>query len=62
MNSLNDIWESVMEILRQELTPTAINTWFSDCVPIEIGNSRMTIHTTSTFKRSIINERFSDTI
>ena len=62
MNSLNDIWESVMEILRQELTPTAINTWFSDCVPIEIGNSRMTIHTTSTFKRSIINERFSETI
>ena len=62
MNSLNDIWDSVMEILRQELTPTAINTWFSDCVPIEIGNSRMTIHTTSTFKRNIINERFSDTI
>ncbi|MGI6014453.1 MAG: chromosomal replication initiator protein DnaA [Oscillospiraceae bacterium] len=62
MNSLNDIWDSVMEILRQELTPTAINTWFSDCVPIEIGNSRMIIHTTSTFKRNIINERFSDTI
>lgn len=62
MNSLNDIWESLMDILRQELTPTAINTWFADCVPIEIGNSRLTIHTTSTFKRNIINERFAETI
>lgn len=62
MNSLNDIWASLMEVLRQELTPTAINTWFADCVPIEICNSRLTIHTTSTFKRNIINDRFAETI
>ena len=28
MNSLNDIWDKVIEILSNQLTPTAINTWF----------------------------------
>ena len=31
MNSLTDIWSVVMDSLSQELTQTAINTWFSDC-------------------------------
>ena len=62
MNSLNDIWACLMDILRQELTPTAINTWFADCVPIEIANSRLTIHTTNDFKRKMINDRFAETI
>ena len=39
MNSLTDIWSVVMDSLSQELTQTAINTWFSDCTPIEINNN-----------------------
>ena len=35
MNSLADIWSVVMDSLSQELTQTAINTWFSDCTPID---------------------------
>ena len=26
MNSLNDIWDKIIEILSHQLTPTAINT------------------------------------
>jgi chromosomal replication initiator protein len=62
MNSLQDIWNGIMEILGRELTPTAINTWFSDCTPIEISDCRLVIHTPTDFKRSIIVSRFSDTI
>lgn len=62
MNSLQDIWDAIIEILGKELTPTAINTWFSDCTPVDIGESRLVIHTTTDFKRSIINSRFAETI
>ena len=62
MNSLNDIWEEIIKILSQQLTPTAIKTWFDDCTPVEISNSCLVLHTTTDFKRSIIVSRFGDTI
>ena len=62
MNSLNDIWASVMEILSGELTQTAVNTWFADCTPVEIGDNTLVLHTSSDFKRSIIKSRFEETI
>lgn len=31
MDSLNDIWNQVLEKLKTSLTPTAMNAWFSDC-------------------------------
>ena len=62
MNSLQDIWNGIMEILGRELTPTAINTWFSDCTPVEMVNNRLVIHTPTEFKRDIIQSRFAGTI
>ena len=62
MNSLNDIWDKVIEILTNQLTPTAINTWFSDCTPVDIEDCRLVLHTTTEFKRNIINSRFSESI
>lgn len=62
MNSLNDIWASVMELLSGELTQTAVLTWFSDCTPVEIGDNTLVLHTSSDFKRSIIKSRFEETI
>lgn len=62
MNSLNDIWDKIIEILSHQLTATAINTWFSDCTPVDIEDSRLVLHTTSDFKRDIINSRFGETI
>ncbi len=62
MNSLNDIWTEVLKVLSRQLTPTAITTWFSDCVPVEIDNSCLVLQTTSDFKRKIINDRFAETI
>ena len=62
MNSLNDIWNSVLAVLGQNLTATALNTWFDDCTPVEIVNNRLVIHTPTEFKRDIIQTRFAQTI
>ena len=62
MNSLNEIWQSVMDLISGELTQTAVKTWFSDCTPIEISNNTLVVHTTSDFKRDIIHTRFEELI
>ena len=62
MNSVNDIWEKIIEILSGQLTPTAISTWFADCTPVELDDAKLVIVTTSDFKRDIIQKRFSETI
>lgn len=59
MNSLNDIWSEILNILSNELTPTAISTWFNDCVPVELGDSKLVICSSNDFKREIISSRFS---
>ncbi len=62
MDSLHDIWQSVMAKLNDVLTPTAINTWFSDCEPVALEERRLVLQTTSDFKRNIILQRFGQTI
>ena len=62
MNSLTDVWASVLDKLSGELTPTALNTWFSDCTPVELDEKRLVLQTSSDFKRNIISQRFGDTI
>ena len=62
MNSIQDIWNSVLETLSAKLTTTSINTWFSDCVPVELEDGRLVLHTPSPFKRDIIYQRFADSI
>ena len=62
MNSYNDIWDEVMNILSEQLTPTAIKTWFNDCTPVDLSNNCLVLHTTTDFKRTIILSRFADKI
>lgn len=62
MNSVNDIWCSIMDYLSAELTSTTMNTWFSECRPIDLTDSRLVIYTPTTFKRSIIKERYASII
>ena len=62
MNSIMDIWQEVLRILKNELTPTAINTWFSDCEPVDLEECRLVIRTPSEFKKTIIENRFASSI
>ena len=61
MNSLNDIWNSVLDALRtdQMMTPTSLNTWFSDCEPLELRDNQLVLYSPTDFTRDIIMDRFS---
>jgi len=62
MNSLNDVWQEVLKILSGYLTPTTIQTWFSECRPVEMDDCRMVLYTESDFKRSQLVNRYSENI
>ena len=62
MNSLAEIWTSVLDVLRSNMTSTAMSTWFSDCEPVDINDKCMVLKTSTDFKRSIIESRFGDEI
>jgi len=62
MNSLNDIWAAVLEVLGTKLTSTAMNTWFTGCVPVELTDGELIIYTPTDFKRNIIYSRFAEII
>ena len=62
MNSLKDIWNSILDILSTQLTSTTINTWFPDCVPVELEDRRFVIYTSNVYKRDIIQQRYADYI
>ena len=62
MNSVKDIWEKVLHILSGQLTQTAMETWFQDCVPVELESCRLVLCTSSEFKQEIITKRFGDRI
>ena len=59
MNSMNDIWQSVLEALGDELTKTSRATWFGDCTPVELRDNQLVIHTPTEFKREIIQSRYA---
>ena len=62
MNSAADVWAKVLKILSEDLTETAISTWFDDCRAVELSENRLFLHTPSVFKKSVIEERFAGTI
>ena len=62
MNSINDILNELLRLLSSELTKTAIDTWFRDCIPVELQDYRLVICTKNDFTKSIIETRFSDKI
>ena len=59
MNSLNDIWNSVLDSLGEKFTATSRETWFGDCTPVELVNNRLVVHTPNEFKRDIIQSRYA---
>ena len=62
MNSLQDIWSGIMEILAGKLTPVTIKTWFEDCTPVDLKDGTLVLHTTTDFKRGILQSRFETEI
>ena len=62
MNSLHDIWQSILDVLSEKLTPTAMKTWFDDCTPVGLDGDSMVLHCPSEFKANIISTRYGEII
>ena len=62
MNSATDVWNRVLQILSNDITETAISTWFDECRAIDLYDNKLYVHTPSDFKKKIIEERFIGSI
>lgn len=63
MNSINDIWDAVLDVLRSKLTEISIKTWFDDCTPIELTDGKFITHTGGNgWKRDMIVSRYGKII
>jgi len=62
MSSAANVWEEVLKILRNDLSPTAMTTWFGECQAVELIGNRIFLHTPTKFKRDTIESRFAGTI
>lgn len=62
MNSAADVWTRILKILGNELTTTALTTWFDDSQAVEISDNTLVIYTPSNFKKDVIEGRFLDAL
>ena len=58
MNSLTDVWGSVLQQMSQQLAPTTINTWFDEVDVVTMEDSAFVLHCSNAFKKSTIEARF----
>jgi chromosomal replication initiator protein len=65
MTSASDVWLSVLQILGRELTQTSLNTWFDDCVAVDLRDNLLVLYSVNDptdFKHDIIVGRFAGKI
>jgi len=58
MNSANDVWKHVLEILSGKLTATAIDTWFEGTTAVDLTDSRLVVYCPSDLKKEVLESRF----
>ena len=61
MDSFNEIWETIREILKSKVTEVAYNVWLSPLEFVSFQNDVITL-SISDFKRKIIQDKFSKLI
>ena len=62
MNSVADVWESVLRQMEGVLSQTTINTWFDEVDPVELQGNMLIIHCGNQFKRGYIESLYMDNI
>ncbi|MBR6258652.1 MAG: chromosomal replication initiator protein DnaA, partial [Oscillospiraceae bacterium] len=58
MNSVSDVWKSVLDIMGEQLTPIAISTWFGECQPVELTDNKLIVYSPSEFRTDMIEKMF----
>lgn len=62
MNSAAEIWILILDLLKNEMTPTAVNTWFGDAEPVSLDDSRFVLCSPTEMKRSTIRSFYIPTL
>ena len=62
MNSLSDVWKTVLDRLKKQLSDTTINTWFDEVTVVTMEDSALVLHCGNVFKKSTIEKRFTPQI
>lgn len=58
MKSISDIWKTVLERLRGQLSETTINTWFDEVDVVTMEDSAFVLHCNNDFKKNYIETLF----
>ena len=58
MNSLSDVWSSVLQRMSTQLAPTTINTWFDEVEVVTMEDSAFVLHCGNELKKKTIEARF----
>ena len=62
LNSVADIWTTVLQKLQKDLSETTISTWFDELEPIDIREFVFYFHCPNDFKKGYIESLFIDNI
>lgn len=58
MNSAEDVWAVVLELLKKDLTTVTINTFFDEVKAVSITGTQLTLMVPTEFKKNLIESRF----
>jgi len=58
LNSISDVWQSVLSRLQEQLSETTIRTWFDEVDVVTMEDSAFVLHCSNSFKKSTIETRF----
>ena len=58
MKSISDVWKTVLERLRGQLSETTINTWFDEVEVVTMEDSAFVLHCNNDFKKNYIETLF----
>jgi chromosomal replication initiator protein len=62
LNSVADVWDNVLQQLKNELSETTIKTWFDELKAVDIRDGTLYLHCSNTFKQGYIEELFMPNI
>lgn len=61
-NSVNEIWDKTLDIIKAEITEVSFNTWIKSAVPISMDGSSILFSVPNNFTKEILEGRYKDLI
>lgn len=62
MYSVTDLWSSIMEDLREDLSAVAVATWFDEIIPVRQEGAELQLYCANSFKRTTVEQFYAEHI